>query len=599
MKSTFKKNVAGEIRSYTFTCARAGKRDSVSEKNLQPQATIKCGCLAKLVLRLDYLIGYVISKLVLEHNHEQNPENARYFRCNRYVNSWVKNQIDLLDQSGVRLYKSYGVCVNGCGGHENMTCSQKDCRNLIDKLRSSRLGEGDAIAILKYFNKMGSQNSGFYSRVDIDDDGHLRNLFWDDGRCREEYKEFGEVISFDSTYLVNQYNMPFAPFVGVNHHGDSILFGCGLVAHEDTESFVWLFRQWLDCMSGCAPPAIVTDQAKAMQNAIEIVFPNSRHNGAYGIHSKYLRISYTMRKVFYNTQYPSDFEIKWMEMLEKYELFDNEWLNGLYEERRRWIPCYLNDCFWAGMQSTQRSESMNSFFDGYLTPKSTLKQFIEQYELVTRDKVEKETKADAESLSKLIPTATYYEMEKQVQGMYTMSKFKEFQDELTSKMYVTRESVWIDGIDDQRIKKLMNFDVIFIATDCEVSCFEFKGILCKHALNILIRHGIDLIPDKYIKRRRIDVKRSHTSMKATVGVWKNTVESDRYNILNILFTQPSHMYPPNGLARDLMYKANGVAQQVHMYHPWEFYQHPHPYFHVQGSAPTLPHTTLNMQMFGG
>lgn len=73
MKSTFKKNVAGEIRSYTFTCARAGKRDSVSEKILQPQTTIKCGCLAKLVLRLDYLIGYVISKLVLEHNHEQNP----------------------------------------------------------------------------------------------------------------------------------------------------------------------------------------------------------------------------------------------------------------------------------------------------------------------------------------------------------------------------------------------------------------------------------------------------------------------------------------------------------------------------------------------
>ncbi|KAI3929899.1 hypothetical protein MKW98_004053 [Papaver atlanticum] len=51
MKSKFKKNVAGEIRCYIFTCARAGKRDSVSEKKLQPQATIKFGCLAKLVLR--------------------------------------------------------------------------------------------------------------------------------------------------------------------------------------------------------------------------------------------------------------------------------------------------------------------------------------------------------------------------------------------------------------------------------------------------------------------------------------------------------------------------------------------------------------------
>lgn len=42
MKSTFKKNVAGEIRSCTFTCARAGKRDSVSEKyySLKPQFNV-------------------------------------------------------------------------------------------------------------------------------------------------------------------------------------------------------------------------------------------------------------------------------------------------------------------------------------------------------------------------------------------------------------------------------------------------------------------------------------------------------------------------------------------------------------------------------
>ncbi|KAI3888005.1 hypothetical protein MKX03_010168, partial [Papaver bracteatum] len=113
MKSTFKKNVAGDIRRYTFTCARAGKCDTTSEKPLHPQAIIKCGCQAKLVIRLDYLAGYVISKIFLEHNHELKPENARFFRCNRYINSWVRNQVDLLDQSGVRLNKSYDVCVNG------------------------------------------------------------------------------------------------------------------------------------------------------------------------------------------------------------------------------------------------------------------------------------------------------------------------------------------------------------------------------------------------------------------------------------------------------------------------------------------------------
>jgi len=65
--------------------------------------------------------------------------------------------------------------------------------------------------------------------------------------------------------------MPFAPFVGVNHHGQSTLFGCGLISSEDTETFVWLFRTWLECMEGQAPIGIITDQDRAMQNAIQIV----------------------------------------------------------------------------------------------------------------------------------------------------------------------------------------------------------------------------------------------------------------------------------------------------------------------------------------
>ncbi|KAI3875220.1 hypothetical protein MKX03_008918 [Papaver bracteatum] len=573
VKSTSAKNGAGCIRRYKFTCARAGKCNSISEKPLRTQATIKCGFQANLVLRLDCLVGYVISQLNLEHNHETKPEFSRHFHCNRFINSRVKNQIDLLDQSGIRLCKNYDVCVNEAGGHDNMTCSQKDCRNLIDKLRNARLGEGDAVAILKYFTKMGSQGLGFYSSVDVDDTGHLRSLFWAYGRSREEYKEFGEVIYFDTTYLVNRYDMPFAPFVGVNHHGESILLGCGLVIHEDTDSFVWLFTQWIDCMSGCAPPAIITYQAKAMQNAIEIVFPNIRHRWCiwhvmkkfpekFKSHSNYSRITYTMKKVVYNSQYPSEFETKWMEMLQKYELCDNEWIKDLYEGRHRWVPCFLNDCFWDGMQSIQRSESMNSFFDGYLGPKTTLKQFVEQFERATRDKAEKETVADAETCSKLIPTATFFEMEKQMQGMYTLSKFKDFKNELTSKMYcelikqeedplgtfkyVTRASVWIEGIDGQKIQKQMNFDVVFYSNSCEVSCscrmFEFEGILCRHALNVLIRHVIKLLPDKYIKTRwRKDVKMSHTSMKANNGFWQNTIERDRYNNLSIIFSEVADM----------------------------------------------------------
>ena len=36
---------------------------------------------------------------------------------------------------------------------------------------------------------------------------------------RTTYKDFEDVVTFDTTYLTNKYDMSFAHFVGVNHHG--------------------------------------------------------------------------------------------------------------------------------------------------------------------------------------------------------------------------------------------------------------------------------------------------------------------------------------------------------------------------------------------
>ena len=87
---------------------------------------------------------------------------------------------------------------------------------------------------------MREQNSNFFYDIDLDDDFHVRNVFWADARCRVAYEYFGDVVTFDTTYLTNKYDMPFAAFVGVNHHGQSTLLGCGLLSGEDTDSFVWL-----------------------------------------------------------------------------------------------------------------------------------------------------------------------------------------------------------------------------------------------------------------------------------------------------------------------------------------------------------------------
>jgi hypothetical protein len=74
--------------------------------------------------------------------------------------------------------------------------------------------------------------------MDVDDDSRLQNVFWAHARSRAAYEFFGDIITFDTTYLTNRYDMPFAPFVCVNHHGQSILLGAGLISNENTETFV-------------------------------------------------------------------------------------------------------------------------------------------------------------------------------------------------------------------------------------------------------------------------------------------------------------------------------------------------------------------------
>lgn len=74
---------------------------------------------------------------------------------------------------------------------------------------------------------------------------------------------------------------------------------------------------------------------------------------------------------------------------------------------------------------------MNAFFYGHVTSKTTLKQFVEQFveqiDNALRSKVEKESQEDANCLRQQISCLTIFKMERQIQWVYTNSKFRKFQ----------------------------------------------------------------------------------------------------------------------------------------------------------------------------
>ncbi|GJY45792.1 FAR1-related sequence 5-like protein [Tanacetum coccineum] len=271
----------------------------------------------------------------------------------------------------------------------------------------------------------------------------------------------------------------------------------------------------------------------------------------------------------------NEFDESWNIMLETYKLEDNKWLKELYAERHRWVSCFVKDIFWAGMSTTQRSESINSFFDKYLNKKTSLKQFVEQYENALRDRAEKENIEDFNSYNSWYPPITRYAMEEQMKGVLTNAKFKEFREELTGKMYcgigsLKSENEYLeyevieDIMDNGNIVK-KQFAVWFRKGDsheeCDIRCicrlFEFRGMLCRHALTVLINENIYLVPNKYILRRwRKDVKRRHTKVKVSYSNWVVSDVGRRYDKMCNAFSEVAD------LASELDEKCSLVLDRV-------------------------------------
>ncbi|KAH9752431.1 protein FAR1-RELATED SEQUENCE [Citrus sinensis] len=285
------------------------------------------------------------------------------------------------------------------------------------------------------------------------------------------------------------------------------------------------------------------DQDKAMKAAIENVFPSTRHRWCLWHilkkipeklegYKEYRDISNVLHCAVYDSQSSVKFEETWHHMIVEFELEGNEWLQG--------------------MSTTQHSESMNAFLYGYVNSKTTLKQFVEQYSNALKNKAQKEVEEDAQCSSHQLPCVTSYAMEKQIRDVYTISKFQEFQQELVGKMYcefvnsmgceyIVREDVKVDTW-----KKRTFFEVYCDKENGEIHCscsrFQFRGILCRHAIMIMIRNDMEVLPEKFILRRwRKDVWRCHSKVKTSHELHSFTDEQKRYEKMCVSFAEVANV----------------------------------------------------------
>ncbi|RYR26927.1 hypothetical protein Ahy_B02g061241 [Arachis hypogaea] len=215
----------------------------------------------------------------------------------------------------------------------------------------------------------------------------------------------------------------------------------------------------------------------------------------------------------------------------------------LYEDRHIWVPIYLDHHFWAGMRSTQRSESMHSFFNKYITRNSSLIQFVKQYDNCLGSREQAERESDAADFHTVIPCATKSSIEAQFQDAYTHAKFREVQAQFRGKANcITRlknsalgYSVYEVG--EQVFSSIFNkFVVTYDSVAAEVKCqcllFESRGILCRHALSMLRFEQVSQVSPRYILERwSKKVKRRHTHIKSSHDEPLMEPRSKRFNQL--------------------------------------------------------------------
>ncbi|KAL6220846.1 hypothetical protein ACLB2K_008599 [Fragaria x ananassa] len=533
----------GAIIQRSFVCAKKGFRMDKNDKRgnecdgrvKRSRAETRVGCKAMLVVKIQGSGGWVVSCFVKEHNHELvPPDKVHCLRSHRHVSSTAKSFIDTLQGAGIGPSGIMSALIKEYGDISEVGFTERDCRNYMRSSRQRTLG-GDTQG---------------------DQDLCMSNIFWADPKARSDYTYFGDTVTFDTTYRSNRYRLPFAPFTGVNHHGQPVLFGCALLINESEASFLWLFKTWLMAMSGRPPVSVTTDRDRVIRLAITQVFPETRHRFCKWhifkecqeklsrVLSEHSTFEAELHKCVNLTESIEEFESCWLSLIEKYHLREHEWLQGIYADRRQWVPIYLRNTFFAEMSITQCSDTMDSYFDGYVNASTTLQLFVKQYEKALESRYEKEVKADYDTIKTALILKIPSPMEKQAGELYTRKLFMKFQEELVETLTFLATKVedeeagyiyQVAKFRERHKAYFVRFDVHEMKAFCSCQMFEFSGLLCGHILTVFRVTNVLTLPSHYILKRWTRNAKSDVILEEHVSNLLNRSQESltvRYNNLH-------------------------------------------------------------------
>ena len=222
-------------------------------------SSAKTNCRAMLRLHRTSDHGWIVVDHVADHNHplSQSYGEKKQWPSHHHLDKFSKDLVRMLRENNIGITKLYSILGTFFGSMQNVPATKRCLKTVCHKINREQ-ADDDIKKTLDLVRELRESDPGFMFSVDTDEDGRIKTLLWTNSRSRMQYEHFGDVVSFDTTFKTNLYDMPFGLFVGVNNHFQTVLLGGVLTTDEKVDTFKWVFKEFASLMGGHTPKVILT-----------------------------------------------------------------------------------------------------------------------------------------------------------------------------------------------------------------------------------------------------------------------------------------------------------------------------------------------------
>ena len=207
------------------------------------------------------------------------------------------------------------------------------------------------------------------------------------------WPKFHDIIVYDTTSKTNRYEMALSLFVAVDNNYKTRIVAQVLTKYENQADFNWIFQCILQASNNLLPKVLFTDSDPAIIAAVQVVYSQTRYllciyhllenvkkKAKSKLRGDMVKSFVTDFYIMRNSYSEEQFNAKYHEMLTKYEPCRSYLEKRLYFNRRYWARYEIAKMFTAGIESTQRVESINGIIKKMVDRGTLLKELVKAIE---------------------------------------------------------------------------------------------------------------------------------------------------------------------------------------------------------------------------